>query len=227
MSAMCQRLHEIIHGLSSVRWPFSAEQLPRNGIYFFFEAGEMWGHGGSHPRIVRVGTHREGNFRSRMADHYLTAKRRMVLSTDRPAPKDRSIFRKNIGRAFLHRARDPYEELWNIDFTTRAKREAHGHRRDAEKEEEIETKVTDTLREKFEFAWIEMEGQERRMGARGVEAALIGTLASCHDCHPSPHWLGLSSPKPKIAASGLWLEQHLGAPGLTEELIGELVHSIA
>jgi hypothetical protein len=41
-------------------WPFTSDQLPRNDIYFFFEKGETWGHGGDRPRIVRVGTHREG-----------------------------------------------------------------------------------------------------------------------------------------------------------------------
>mgnify|MGYP003548764297 CR=1 FL=1 len=44
-----------------------------------------------------------------------------------------------------------------------------------------------------------------------------GTLASCGECRPSASWLGRFSPKPKIAESGLWLEQHLGAPGLTDE----------
>ncbi len=71
MSARCKRLHELVLALPEVRWPFNPAALPRNGIYFFHEAGEMWGHGGECPRIVRIGTHREGNFRSRMADHLL------------------------------------------------------------------------------------------------------------------------------------------------------------
>ena len=227
MSAICRQLHEILHALPSVRWPFSAEQLPRNGIYFLFEAGEIWGHGGAHPRIVRVGTHREGNFRSRMADHFLFSNRKTALSADRAAPKDRSIFRKNIGRALLHAARDPYEEIWNVDFTTRAKREAHSHRRDVAKEGELENEVTRILRESFAFAWIEIEGQEKRMGIHCLEAPLIGTLAGCRLCQASPQWLGLSSPKAKIASGGLWLEQHLRAPPLTTEAIDELVASTA
>ncbi len=221
MPLTCKRLHDLVHELPENRWPFDSEQLPRNGIYFFCEAGEIWGHGGDRPRIVRVGTHHEGNFRSRMADHYVD-ERKMGFNRHQPAPKDRSIFRKNIGRALLHRDRDSYEALWNIDFTTRASRETNGFRRDVEKERQIEGEVTRILREKLSVRWIELVGQERRMGPHGLEAALIGTLARCGECHPSSNWLGRFSPKPRIAQSGLWLEQHLHAPELTEDSIAEV-----
>ncbi len=222
MSLTCKRLHDLVQELSEIRWPFDSDHLPRNGIYFFYEAGEIWGHGGDRPRIVRVGTHREGNFRSRTADHYVIDERKMGFNRNQAAPKDRSIFRKNIGRALLHRDRDPYEALWNIDFTTRASRETNGSRRDVEKEKQIEGQVTRILRERFTFRWIELEGQERRMGSQGLEAVLIGTLARCGECRPSSNWLGRFSPKPKIAQSGLWLEQHLQAPELTEDSIAEV-----
>lgn len=121
MSQKCKRLHELVHQLPQTRWPFDPKQLPRNGIYFFIEQGEAWGHGGERPRIVRVGTHREGNFRSRMADHYV-ADKRMLFDASRPGPKERSVFRKNIGRAILHRDRDAYDTIWELDFTPHAKR---------------------------------------------------------------------------------------------------------
>jgi hypothetical protein len=219
---MCKRLHELVLRLPEVSWPFALHQLPRNGIYFFCETGESWGHGGKRSRIVRVGTHREGNFRSRMADHYVVNERKMSFDKDRAAPKDRSIFRKNIGRALLHRDADPYEVLWEIDFTSRNKRETEGSRRDVEKEKQIEREVTSILRERFTFRWIEMEGEERRMGSRGLEATLIGTLAGCSDCRPSSTWLGRHSPKMKVVQSGLWQEQHLQAPSLTNESVPEL-----
>jgi hypothetical protein len=217
---MCKRLHDLVQELPETRWPIDSDDLPRNGIYFFYEAGEIWGHGGGRPRIVRVGTHREGNFRSRMADHYID-ERKMAFNRNQPAPKDRSIFRKNIGRALLHRARDRYEATWNIDFTTRASREKDGSRRDLEKEREIESQVTHILQERFTFRWIELEGQERRMGSQGLEAVLIGTLARCGECCASSNWLGRFSPKAKIAQSGLWLEQHLQAPELTGDSMTE------
>ena len=181
MSLMCKRLHN----LPGISWPFALHQLHRNGIYFFCEKGESWGHGGDRPRIVRVGTHREGNFRSRMADHYVLNERKMIFNKDQVPPKDRSIFRKNIGRALLHHDGDPYEALWEIDFTTRDSRETDGSRRDVEKEKQIEREVTRILRETFTFRWIELEGQDRRMGSKGLEALLIGTLARCGECCPS------------------------------------------
>jgi hypothetical protein len=135
----------------------------------------------------------------------------MVFRRNQSAPKDRSIFRKNIGRALLHRDGDPYESIWDIDFTTRASREANGHRRDIEREQRIEDDVTRFLREQFTFRWIELDGQERRMVPDGLEAAFIGTIAKCGECRASLSWLGRSSPERKIRQLGLWLEQHLEA----------------
>jgi hypothetical protein len=155
VSAICKRLHELVYQLPEISWPFTPDQLPHNGIYFFNEKGETWGHGGDQPRIVRVGTHREGNFRSRMADHYILNERKMAFDKNQASPKDRSIFRKNIGRALLHGDADPYELLWEIDFTTRYSRETNGSRRDVEKEREIERAVTRILRERFTFRWID------------------------------------------------------------------------
>jgi len=222
MSRICRRLHEVLCNAPEMRWPFEFDDLPSNGIYFFYEDGEVWGHGGDDQRIVRVGTHREGNFRSRMADHYIVNERKMDFDKNKAAPKDRSIFRKNLGRALLHRDHDPYEVIWNIDFTTRAFREEHGHRRDIEKERQLERDITQLLREQFTFRWIELEGQDRRMGSKGLEAGLIGTLARCDECDPSKNWLGRLSPKAKIVSSGLWLLQHLGAPELDEDSIKEI-----
>ena len=222
MSATCERLHNLVHELPEVSWPFTLDQLPRNGIYFFCERGEKWGHGGDRSRIVRVGTHREGNFRSRMADHYVINERKMGFDRDRPPPKDRSIFRKNIGRALLNRDADPYAVMWEVDFTTRQSRATDGRLRNVEKEREVEREVTRILRERFTFRWIELEGQAQRMGSHGLEALLIGTLAGCTHCRPSSTWLGRFSPKPKIAQSGLWLEHHLSATGLTEEAISQI-----
>src|ERR1035441_5966967 len=190
-----------------VAYPFDLKRLPRNGIYFLYEQGEACGHHGHWPRIVRVGTHKEGNFRSRISEHFLLNERRMNFDVTRPRPHDRSIFRKNIGRALLNRERDPYLEIWEVDMTPSANRAARRGRRDIDKEKQIEGEVTRILRERFSFRFVVLEGQEKRMGSEGIESRLIGTLAGCQMCQPSPAWLGLHSPKPKIRQSGLWLEQ--------------------
>jgi hypothetical protein len=114
MSELCKWLHEQLEQLPLIRFPFRLEQLPENGIYFFYEDGEVWGHGGNKPRIVRVGTHKDGNFRSRIKEHYLLDESWMNFNENKPKPSDRSIFRKNIGRALLNKDKDSYLKIWNI-----------------------------------------------------------------------------------------------------------------
>jgi|ERR1017187_244164 hypothetical protein len=227
MLETCEWLHKVLAPLPVVAYPFDLKRLPRNGIYFLYEQGEACGHHGHWPRIVRVGTHKEGNFRSRISEHFLLNERRMNFDVTRPRPHDRSIFRKNIGRALLNRERDPYLEIWEVDMTPSANRAARRGRRDIDKEKQIEGEVTRILRERFSFRFVVLEGQEKRMGSEGIESRLIGTLAGCQMCQPSPAWLGLHSPKPKIRQSGLWLEQHLDAPALDDADRETLVRAIA
>jgi hypothetical protein len=151
----------------------------------------------------------------------------MDFDVTRPRPHDRSIFRKNIGRALLNRDQDPYLEIWEVDMTPSADRAAWRDRRDIDKEKRTEDEVTRVLRERFSFRFVVLEGQKKRIGTEGIESRLIGTLARCQICQPSPAWLGLHSPKPKIRQSGLWLEQHLDAPALDKVDRETLVQAIA
>jgi hypothetical protein len=216
MSDSCQWLHEVLENSTVMRFPFDRSSLPLNGIYFFYEDGEMWGHSDQKLRIVRIGTHKDGNFRTRMADHYLLNERMMNFDRNKPAPKDRSIFRKNLGRALLNREKDPYLTIWDIDFTTKLNRENVASLRDIDKEKLIEEKVTRLLREKFSFRFISLDVSIARLGSTGLEATLIGTRARCKLCRPSANWLGLDSPNPKIRQSGLWLVQHLKSPEISD-----------
>ncbi len=164
MTSVCEEIHASLERLPRIRYPFAGVAMPENGIYFFYEEGEAWGHGGDAPRIVRVGTHRDGNFRQRIESHFLTRPSGALLSSDRPKPSDRSIFRKNIGRALLSKERDPYLEVWEIDFTTRRNRESLGHKRNVGKEREIEDEITRILRTCFPFA---SSRSKKRNGAWG------------------------------------------------------------
>ena len=141
---------------------------------------------------------------------------RMVFDVSRPAPKDRSIFRKNIGRALLNRENDEYLTAWNIDFTKRINRDNSGRRRDIQKEMRIESRITNILRERFGFRFLILEDEVERMGSRGLESSLIGTVASCQDCRASASWLGNSSPVGKIIQEGLWQVQHLNSSEIIE-----------
>jgi len=198
MSEECRWLHEQLEQLPPVRFPFRAEQLPTNGIYFFYETGEIWGHGGDKPRIIRIGTHKDRNFRSRIAEHFLLNPRKMEFNKDEPKPSDRSIFRKNIGRAILKKANDPYLEVWEIDFIKNENRERYAWKRDIKKERKTEEEITWVLREKFCFRCITINGETLRMGNTGLESSLIATVAQCGQCRPSPNWLGKHSPVEKI-----------------------------
>lgn len=216
---LCDWLHEALDVLPRISFPFDRNALPTNGIYFFYENGESCSHSQGTPRIVRVGTHRDGNFQFRIAEHFLLDERKMMFTKDQPAPHDRSIFRKHIGRALLNRARDPYLSVWDTDFTPRSARDACGHLRDINKEMEVERQVTQIIRERFSFRFTAIADQTNRMGSQGLERALIGTLAGCGRCSPSRDWLGQHSPNQQIRTSGLWLIQHLRAAVLTSKQI--------
>ena len=145
-AALCDWLHQSIDALPLFSYPFDPDALPRNGIYFFYEKGERCGHPKGNPRIVRVGTHRNGNFRSRIAEHFLLNEQKMAFTENQPAPHDRSIFRKHIGGALLNEAKDPYLYVWKIDFIPRKTRASKRHLRDISKEKAIEREVTQIIR---------------------------------------------------------------------------------
>jgi len=218
MSELCKWLHEQLEQLPPpIKFPFKLEQLPENGVYFFYECGEIWGHGENKPRIVRVGTHRNGNFKSRIKEHYCLDESKMDFDKAQPKPSDRSIFRKNIGRALLKRDNDDYLQIWEIDFIKSKNRKLFGDRRNTIKEKTIESTITKILRERFSFRFIIIDNLTERMGSKGLESSLIGTLSHCKLCKPSEKWLGNYSPKQQIRNSGLWLVQHLKANGIKEK----------
>jgi len=227
MSELCKWLHKQVEQLQLIKYPFKLEQLPENGIYFFYEDGEIWGHGGDKARVVRIGTHKDGNFRSRIKEHFLLDELKMSFDSTKPAPHERSIFRKNIGRALLNKTKDDYLKIWEIDFTTRRSREERGHLRNIQQEKEIEYEITKILRKSFSFRFIIVDGQTKRMGTEGIESSLIGTVAKCNLCRPSSNWLGRHSPKQQITGSGLWLVQHLEANEINETDKETILNAIA
>ena len=161
VSDLCKWLHEHLELLPLIRFPFKLEHLPRNGIYFFYEHGEIWGHGGNKPRIVRIGTHRGWNFRNRIAEHYLLDEKKMDFNVDKPKPSDRSVFRLNIGRALLNQRVDEYLQIWDKDFIKTENRVKFGQLRKIEKEKELELEITRILRDNFSFRFMKVLLLER------------------------------------------------------------------
>jgi hypothetical protein len=137
MIEVCPELHRILDRLPHHHFPFDDALIPLNGIYILFEDGEK-AHGTN--RIVRIGTHTgKGQLRSRLKQHFILEN------------KDRSIFRKNIGRALLNKEKDPFLEKWELDLTTRTAKENFGFQIDHEKQMQVEHQVSDYIQSHFWF----------------------------------------------------------------------------
>jgi len=196
----CAELHALLHSAERHLFPFDSKVIPKNGIYLLFEKGEK-GHGAE--RIVRIGTHTGRNqLRSRLHQHFLKEN------------KDRSIFRKNIGRAILNKANDPFLEQWEWDLTSTESRKKYPSCLTSTRQAEVEAQVSDCIRKHFSFVVFEVQDKERRLE---LESRLISTVSRCTCCKPSEAWLGLHSPKKKIRESGLWLVNELYKDPLREE----------
>jgi hypothetical protein len=205
MSKICHEIHKIFNNLKEYSFPFDQNELPKNGIYILFEKGEKIN---ELKRVVRVGTHTgENQLQSRLKQHFVKEN------------KDRSIFRKNIGRALLNAENDSFLEQWELDLTTRANKEKYSEQVDFEKQQSVEKKVTEYIQNNFSFAVFEVLKKEQRLR---IESRIISTVSNCTNCKPSENWLGLSSPKQKIIDSGLWLVNELWKQSLSEDELIEL-----
>lgn len=211
---LCEGLHRLLEKCQSLEYPISWKELPANGVYFFYEDGESWGHGGKKPRIVRVGTHRKGNMVSRIKSHYVGDAKIDHISLTSSCPKDRSIFRKNIGRAILATSERDYLPTWNIDFQIEENRTRYARQRNIKLEKQTERSISGILRDHFSFRIIPTADHAGIIGGPSLESRLIGTVANCGRCKPSAKWLGLSSPDEKIQR-GLWVVHHIASSPLT------------
>jgi hypothetical protein len=205
MSEECDIIHKWFNAAKRFKFPFNKNDIPLNGIYILFEKGEKAHYA---DRIVRIGTHTGNNqLRSRLWQHFINEN------------KDRSIFRKNIGRALLNKDKDPFLEQWNLDLTTRKAKESHKDKIDIEKQKEVEKRVTKYMQDNFSLVVFGVPKKEDRLV---LESKIISTVSLCEDCQPSKNWLGLSSPKGKIEKSGLWLVNELYKEPLNKTDLDEL-----
>jgi hypothetical protein len=193
MSEVCEYLHKKIVELPL--YSYDSKLLPENGIYFLFEKGEI-----SHNvnRIVRIGTHNgQGRLLKRINEHFFTPN------------KDRSIFRKHLGRCLLAKENDCFLDDWEIDLTTAKNREKYSKHLDFKKLAITENIVTDYIKKNFFLSLLEIDDKMFRLK---IEKKLIGTLANCCDCIPSTNWIGHYHPNKKISENGIWNIQGLKTP---------------
>lgn len=199
-----ERIHKLFHTCKHHSFPYNEDEIPKNGIYILFEKGEF-AYGGK--RIVRIGTHTgKDQLQSRIKQHFLSKN------------KDRSIFRKNIGRAILNKNGDSFLEQWEWDLTTRANKSKYLDFLDKEKQDFIENQVTKYMQENLSFAVFKVDNKEDRLL---LESRIISTVSNSDASKGSENWLGNYSPKEKIRKSGLWLVNELWKKSITDE---ELIH---
>ena len=179
----CLVVHELLEPLPLHDFRTPTTRLPRNGIYFFYEEGELCRHVDViRPRIVRVGTHREqSRFPSRIKQHFR-------------GNKNGSVFRKHLGGALLRRG--------NPDGFRLDKWLKH----DTPTFKDVEELVTNKLAADFTFKCIAVEDKKIRLD---LEERLIATIAKCPGCKPSKDWLGRYAASEEIRESGLWNVQHV------------------
>ena len=193
-------LHMVFNGLSRFDWTM-IDQLPyQNGIYIMFE--KLEGFGGM-DRIVRLGTHRsQDRLKQRLKDHFMKEN------------ADGSIFRKNIGRAFLNIASDPYLQVWEIDMSNSENKMKYGHLMHEGLEAKLEAKISQHLKDKITFVCLPVNDKTERLR---LEEGIIATLNRHSSFGPSKNWLGINSPIREIADSGLWNRQGLEGQPLSDE----------
>jgi hypothetical protein len=174
-------------------------EWPRQGVYFFYEPGEVRADGSD--RVVRVGTHAltatsQATLWGRLRQH------RGHLTGTRPGGGNHraSVFRRHVGAAIINRERLPRGllESW-LD--------RHGPRPGwAEQEEQIEQAVSDRIGI-MPFLWLSVPDRADRACVERNSIALTSRLSEGQD-QPSARWLGRDAVRTEISQSGLWNVDH-------------------
>jgi|GEM_PF-662540 len=201
MKNIVLELHQLFNRQRRFSFPFKEfkKEIPKNGIYIIFENGEKYN---AFDRIVRVGTHTGiSQLRSRLNQHFVKEN------------KNRSIFRKNIGRCFLNKENPSYLPLWELDTTSRVDKEKNINLLDLAFEKELEKRITEYIQSNLSFCVLPIDTKEDRLF---WERKIVSTLAKIGEIKPSDNWLGNHSTKDKIQRSGLWQVNELYNEGLTE-----------
>jgi hypothetical protein len=206
------QLAEIVGGPRLLRECRGSDGWPPQGVYFFFEPGEV--RADRSGRVVRTGTHAltatsQATFRVRLRQH------RGHLAGARPGGGNHreSVFRRHVGAALIARDGLPAGllESW-LD--------RHGPRPGwAEQEAYIEEAVSDRIGI-MPFLWLSVPDRADRGYIERNSIALTSCLAEGLD-QPSPGWLGHYAARPKMSQSGLWNVHHIRhhrEPGFPDRL---------
>jgi len=111
---------------------------------------------------------------------------------------------------------NPCLHVRETDMPNSENKRNDGHSVNKKLDTELEARISEYLRKNMTFICIPVDEEAERLR---LEEGLIATLTMDPSFGPSSNWLGLNSPVPEIARSGLWNSQHLqGRPLSPEEL---------
>lgn len=210
MRTLVYKLHKLFNTQPRLFFPFNTTSIPKNGIYIIFEKGERFD---GLDRIVRVGTHTGDNqLISRLKQHFYQEN------------KNRSIFRKNIGRCILAKENPSYLPIWELDITPKIDREKKLSQIDKIYEKQLETRISQYIRNNFSFCVFEVAEKSERLF---WESRLVSILAQSTALTPSIDWLGNYSTKDKIRESGLWQVNELNNQPLNDTEFSRLIQILS
>lgn len=205
------RFYELLHelevrvgGARLLSDPHARWDLPRRGVYFFFEPGEFREDGRT-PRVVRVGTHAvvEGSQTTlwkRLSQH------RGSLRGGGGNHRG-SIFRLHVGTALLNRGL--VDVAASVQWGS-SRRPSEPELREAERH--VEQMVSQHIRS-MPILWVAVEDPPSKTSDRKViEANAIGLLSNWGRDPvdpPSAGWLGRWAARPAVRESGLWNVEHV------------------
>jgi hypothetical protein len=177
--------------------------LPRRGVYFFFEAGEYRANQQA-PRIVRVGTHAVSLGSKTTLWNRLYAHRG---SKSGGGNHRGSIFRLHVGRAMLNQDGDTSFPYWG--------QKSSASKAIKQSEAILERRVSEYIGN-MQFLWLNVDDEPSKDSHRGfIERNTIALLAGVNGQSSvdaaSPSWLGRHSDREKIRLSGLWNLDYIGS----------------
>jgi hypothetical protein len=174
-------------------------EWPQQGVYFFFESGEMRDNG-KQMRVVRVGVSKysespQSPLWDRLREHRGTISGKFSGGGNHRI----SNFRYHVGGALINRDNLVCPTWEKLDITNTSIRK---------KEHALEKKVSDII-SNMPFLWISTDrslrpDQLNQFIKRNAVALLSNYNAEITLDRPSPAWLGHYSPNESISLSGLW-----------------------
>ena len=195
-------LHDIFNVLRRFSYPYQKKRgkewiVPRNGIYVFFEKGEVYTNpqGYLQDRIVRVGIHTKDSEKGTQRGNKLFSR----LDQHFRGNMNASSFRKYVGDSLQNKHKQPISN--------------------------IEKQVSTYMRENLSFVVFEVETQKEREDWEEKLTSTLGQ-AGKNGLISFPNWLGKYSSNINVRTSGLWQSDEMNGHPLNLKELQQLLQII-